>query len=266
MAATPRGYFSFRSPYSWLAYRDLTAHHRDLAESITWRPFWEPDETSRRMLDEAGGSFPYVPMSAAKHRYLLQDVRRLARRRQLRVTWPVDRAPCWEVAHLGYLAAQAEGRGPDFLAGAYRARWEQGRDLSDRSVIAGIAAELGLPTDRVANATDDPELRRLGLAALLAIDHDGVFGVPFFIQGADKYWGLDRLPAFVEAVREAGSGTAEAGHRPDPAEDRDDRLADRDDRPADRENPADHDEPAEDRDGPADGEPGADPGHAGGCG
>lgn len=39
----PRWYFSFRSPYSWMAYRDLMADHRDVAERIDWLPFWEPE-------------------------------------------------------------------------------------------------------------------------------------------------------------------------------------------------------------------------------
>ncbi|MFD3697137.1 hypothetical protein ACFWUZ_13460 [Streptomyces sp. NPDC058646] len=34
----PRFYFSLRSPYSWLAYRDLHERHPDVADVLEWRP------------------------------------------------------------------------------------------------------------------------------------------------------------------------------------------------------------------------------------
>jgi 2-hydroxychromene-2-carboxylate isomerase len=238
-AAPPRFYFSFRSPYSWLAYRDLMSEYRDVAQRLTWIPFWEPDELSLRMLAGAGGSFAYVDMSRAKSRYILQDVRRLVTRRGLTLTWPVDREPWWEVAHLAYLVARRHDAGPRFIARVYQARWEEGRDISDRDTIAAIGAELGLPTDDLRAAVDDPGIREEGLATLLAIDHDGVFGVPFFINGYERYWGVDRLADFVAAVR--------AGHTPVAAA-----LA--------AATAAGH------ADAPAGPRPAADQGHAGGCG
>jgi 2-hydroxychromene-2-carboxylate isomerase len=226
--STARFYFSLRSPYSWLAYRDLLSRYPDVARAIEWRPFWEPDEESQRLLAEADGSFPYVEMSRAKSRYILQDVRRLARRRGLTIAWPVDRKPCWEVSHLAYLVARRLGAGERFIAAAYAARWEQGRDISDPATIAAIADDLGLDRLALSRAADDPRVRREGLRALQAIEADGVFGVPFFIKGYEKYWGVDRLPDFVAAVRgepvaqgetagpldpvEAGAAAADLGH------------------------------------------------------
>jgi len=196
----PRFYFSLRSPYSWLAYRDLLEHHPRTAAALEWVPFFEPDELSVKLLAEAGGAFPYTPMSAEKHRYILQDVRRLAAGRGLSFSWPVDRDPVWEVPHLGYLAAARHGRGAEYIALAARARWELGQDVCDRRTIAGFGAELGLDGEELACASDDPELRAEGVRVLLDIQRDGVFGVPFFVDHFDKYWGVDRLPAFVAAL------------------------------------------------------------------
>lgn len=202
---SPRFYFSLRSPYSWLAYRDLLDRHAALAGRLEWIPFWEPDGHSLRLLAEAGGRFLYTPMSKAKHLYALQDVRRLAAERGLRPAWPVDREPWWEVPHLAYLVARRHGRGPEFIAGAYRARWEEGRDICDPRTIAGLAGELGLDEGELTGAVDDPRIREEGVRALLRIHRDGVFGVPFFVNRFDKYWGVDRLQAFADSVR-AGAG------------------------------------------------------------
>ncbi|MGY0070579.1 DsbA family protein [Streptomyces sp. QTS137] len=197
----PRWYFSFRSPYSWMAYRDLMAHHRDVAERIDWLPFWEPDAEASGHLEQAGISLPYVAMSREKHLYILQDVRRLARDRGLEMVWPVDRRPRWEVSHLAYLVADELGHGQEFIAAVYRARWEEGQDISDPAVIAYIAEQLGLDPVRLSTACDDPAVREHGLGALNSLSRDGVFGVPFFIDGYEKFWGVDRLPGFVASVR-----------------------------------------------------------------
>ncbi|MFJ3928503.1 2-hydroxychromene-2-carboxylate isomerase [Streptomyces sp. NPDC090022] len=196
----PRWYFSFRSPYSWMAYRDLVDHHADVAERIEWLPFWEPDEPALDELERSNIKLPYVPMSKEKHLYILQDVRRLARSRGLEMVWPVDPAPRWEVSHLAYLAAAELGRGPEFIAETYRARWELGENISDHGIMRKIGETLGLDPEVLATAHEDPRIRDLGLKALNSLHRDGVFGVPFFISGFDKYWGVDRLPAFVEQL------------------------------------------------------------------
>ncbi len=205
----PRWYFSFRSPYSWFAYRELTEHHKDIAEAISWIPSWEPDEAGVRALAERGIELPYVAMSKDKHLYVLQDARRLSRARGLAMTWPIDRAPHWDVAHLSYFVADAEGKGREFIDAVYRARWEQGREISDPATMAELAVELGLDPVRVAGAVNDPEVREQGLAVLTAGYRDSVFGVPFFIQGYHKFWGIDRLDAFVTGLRAELTGKPE---------------------------------------------------------
>lgn len=202
-------YFSLRSPYSWIGYRDLLDVYPDVAAAVQWLPFWEPEPDLLHRLQAAGDSFPYVDMSRAKALYILQDVRRLARRRDLDMVWPVDRSPRWEVAHLAYLAAVRLDAGPAFIDAAYRARWESGRDISDPAVIGEIAVELGLDPAPLVKAADDPGLREEGLTALRAVARDGVFGVPFFVCGREKFWGVDRLADFAAAVRRNTSGSQE---------------------------------------------------------
>ncbi|MFB6613112.1 2-hydroxychromene-2-carboxylate isomerase [Streptomyces sp. NPDC085524] len=197
----PRFYFSLRSPYSWLAYRELLERYPDVAGAVEWRPFFEPDERSAQLLAEAGGSFPYTPMSRAKHMYVLQDVGRIAKERGIALTWPVDRDPVWEVPHLAYLVALREGAGSAFIAAAYRARWERGQDICDPAVIARIAVELGLDPGALAGASEDPGLRAEGVRLLLDIEEDGVFGVPFFVHRFSRFWGLDRLAEFAAHIR-----------------------------------------------------------------
>jgi 2-hydroxychromene-2-carboxylate isomerase len=68
-------------------------------------------------------------------------------------------------------------------------------------VIGAIATELGIDPAPLVHAAHDPDVRADGVRALLDIDADGVFGVPFFVHGRARYWGLDRLPDVIAAVR-----------------------------------------------------------------
>lgn len=197
---TAKFYFGLRSPYSWLAYLDLLGRYPAVAHGLEWIPFWEPDELTLRLLTEAGGRFTYVPMSRPKHLYVLQDMRRLTAARGLSFRWPVDRSPRWEVPHAAYLVAAEHGRGREFLDLAHHARWRDGADICDPDVVGGFAGQLGLAPAALAGAADDPAVRAAGVRALLSAYRDGVFGVPFFIRGSDRYWGVERLAEFVRAL------------------------------------------------------------------
>ena len=217
MARRPaRWYFSFRSPYSWFAYRELTEHHPDVADEIDWIPFWEPDDWTARLLAEAGTDFPYAPMSRDKHFYILQDTRRLAAKQGVTMAWPIDREPHWEVAHLGFLAARAQGRHRAFADLVYRARWEDGADISDPVLVGDLADRAGVIPGTVAGALTDPVLRAEGVAALTAGARDAVFGVPFFITGRHKFWGMERLGAFTTLLREGNGDRPGLPARPEP--------------------------------------------------
>ncbi|QCB92290.1 DsbA family protein [Cellulomonas shaoxiangyii] len=213
---------SLRSPYSWLALHDGQRRHHDLLRTARWRVFFEPDAGLRAEAEAAGVTFPYTPMSRAKHLYILRDVARLAAARGLTPTWPLDRAPDWTVPSLAVLAAgaghcpggpggpdrsDADGRDGEECARALvlrltRARWQEGRDIADREVVRRCAQEVGLPP-AVADASTDPRWRAAGLDELRAVERDGVFGVPYVRVGREPFWGVDRLPAATDALLRA---------------------------------------------------------------
>jgi 2-hydroxychromene-2-carboxylate isomerase len=82
----------------------------------------------------------------------------------------------------------------------YRARWQEGLDICDQDVVAGLAREVGLDPDRLVGAVDDPAVREKGLEALLSVCREGVFGVPYFVNRFERFWGVDRLGAFLASL------------------------------------------------------------------
>ncbi len=143
-------YFSFRSPFSWLLVRRLLERLPDAGERIEFIPYWEPDPRMAGALGERGASVLYAPMSSAKHRYILQDTKRLAAGMGLRIAWPIDTDAWWEPSHLGWLMARRRGRALAFYEAVTAARWERGEDISRPATIRAASTAAGLDADLVA--------------------------------------------------------------------------------------------------------------------
>ena len=196
-AAPPRVHFSFRSPFSWMAISLLQQRFPSVYEQLELIPFWDPDERSLAGLHEAGAEFHYTQMSKAKHLYILHDTRRQAARLGLRMVWPIDDEPWWELPHLGYLLARQLGRGHEFYNAVTAARWERGEDVCEPAVISKVAEVAGLDPALIVGAPDSAEIRAAGVECLVRAYHDDIFGIPYFRVGRHRFWGLDRVGDFL---------------------------------------------------------------------
>ena len=197
----PRIYFSFRSPYSWLALDRIWAEAPDVASAAELIPYWDPDPATETAVRSRGAGVHYVQMSKPKHLYLLQDTKRLAQRRGLAMAWPIDIDPWWEVPHLAWLAAGSDGSRRALYLALTEARWGRGENICDPEVLGKAAAAAGLDGDSLAAATEDPGVRAGGVDCLVRAYEDDVFGVPYFRVGRHRFWGYDRVDDFVDAVR-----------------------------------------------------------------
>ncbi len=202
---SPCFFFSFRSPYSWIAARLIEEQLSAERTQIEYIPFWEPDEQTLSLLQARGGEFLYIPMSRQKHRYILQDIRRLTTKLGYRMAWPVDRDPWWDLPHLAYLAARRDGKEMEFFWAVYRARWEEGRDICSSDTIRALATEVGLDPTSIVESPNDQTIRQKGVEALYRCYRDDVFGVPFFCNRHARYWGVDRFDEFVASLTSGGT-------------------------------------------------------------
>lgn len=195
-------FFSFRSPYSWLASVGLK-RLIDAGDTLELVPFFEPDATRRAALEARGGRFPYTAMSEAKHRYILRDVKRLTTRFGIEHVWPVDTQPWWEASHIGWIAARDLGYGLPFFWEVYNARWHLGLDISRPETIAQICKNIGVTAADTQTICDAPGIEAYstrGVDALHRVYMEDIFGVPMFTRKRNQFWGIDRLDAFLAAI------------------------------------------------------------------
>jgi 2-hydroxychromene-2-carboxylate isomerase len=217
----PRLYFSFRSPYSWLAVNRLREAVPDVFEAFDLYPYWDPDEQTSRGLADRGGEFHYVQMSRAKHLYMLLDTKRVAERQGRVMAWPIDVDPWWELPHLAWLYARREGRMIEFYDAVTEARWGRGEDVCTADVVHAAAKQAGLDPDGAVRAPDDLSLRTEAVDCLYQAYLDDIFGIPYLKWGRHRYWGLDRVDAFLQAWQPSKPLRSQPGpqpQEPDPLE------------------------------------------------
>ncbi|MER0245834.1 2-hydroxychromene-2-carboxylate isomerase [Streptomyces sp. 796.1] len=204
MRKPPRLYFSLRSPFSWMAVRQLEERFPNAQDIIEYIPFFEPDAISSAALEEQGGEFHYVAMSKAKHLYILNDTKRLSQKFGYAMKWPIDKGDeWWELPHLAWIKAKELGVHRAYYTAAMAARWERGEDICNRETLHRVCTEAGLDADALVGAPDEPHIREAGVQALMRVYEDDVFGVPYFKVGRHRFWGLDRLDDFVTTLEEA---------------------------------------------------------------
>lgn len=186
-------YFSFRSPYAWLAYHRI--HHAlgDLGQAFERVPVFPPP------------NFPNDPAAMpVKLAYLKQDVERTATAYGLPVRWPGSPDTSWMRPHAAYLHARDAGRGDAFALAVYGARFSEGRDVGDDAVLRDAAARVELDPDAVFRAADDPARHQQVLGGMQRALGDGIFGVPFFVFRGGVFWGNDRLEWVLRELANAG--------------------------------------------------------------
>jgi len=195
-------FFDCSSPWTYLAFENIQPMAAELNAPITWRPIL------------VGGIFNTVNPSVyegrerpvpVKARYSGKDLQDWARVAGLRIKMPPSVFPVNSVKVMrACIVLEPQGKLVDFARAAFQAYWSEDADISKDGVIAGICARAGVepgplfaaiaeqgPKDQLRANTDEVMAR-------------GGFGSPtIFVNGADMYFGNDRLPLVRAALERA---------------------------------------------------------------
>jgi len=181
-------FFAVMSPFVYLAGDRLEAIAARQGATVRYIPIDAP-----ALFPRTGGQV-LAERHESRKAYRLQELARWSKRLGMKLDlqpffFPVNPAP----ATYAIIAAQAAGGGD--LAGLVRAFpravWAEGRNIADDEVVKAILAENGFDpavADRGMFTAADVYVRNLDEAVAR-----GVFGLPFYIVGEEKFWGQDRL-------------------------------------------------------------------------
>lgn len=178
--------FDYASPWSFLA--DALLEARLPGVQIRHQPVY------LRGFPSFSQGMPY---GGDKLAYLVTDFARCAAYEEVPVVMPTS-FPVNGIHLLrGALVAQDLGVFPAFHRAAFRATWQEGRDVSDKAVAQEVARAV---SPEIVERMEDPAIKdRLKGATAAAIGR-GAFGVPSFFVGDELFWGHDRLPYVARAL------------------------------------------------------------------
>lgn len=181
-------FFSFRSPYSYLAAPRAFA----LAER------YDAEVVFRGVVPMAmrGQAVP-----RAKQLHTLRDVAREA----VRLGMPFGRIhdPIGDGAMRCLLVAEHAidaGRERPFVLACSRAIWAQGVDVSRDDGLRAVCERAGLDWPACAAALGDPQLAARVEANTEALAALGMWGVPVLVLDGEPFWGQDRIADVEQAL------------------------------------------------------------------
>jgi 2-hydroxychromene-2-carboxylate isomerase len=186
-------FFAFQSPFAALA-----------------------DSRIDDLVEKAGGELigiPVVPpaptppaglaaqLQEFKLSYLLEDSTRWAKKLGLPWKPPSPGHIDTTDAAAGYYFAREQSKERAYRNAVFRARWSEGRDISDRVVLADCARQAGLDRKSFLAALDDARYRDEVPKALMLCMQERIFGVPIFVVNGKRFWGNDRIDFLLEELR-----------------------------------------------------------------
>jgi 2-hydroxychromene-2-carboxylate isomerase len=182
-------WFSFRSPYSYLALErieDLLAPH---GVPLVLKPV-APMVTRG------------LPVPTVKRTYIVHDAKREADRLGIPFGEMCDPLGpgidnCLAIAHW---AAQ-RGQAMAFARSAMRGIWAEARDVAEYVDLRHIVERAGLPWNEARAALGDTEALKAAQANAAELAVYSLWGVPSLRCGEFIAWGQDRLPLLADRLR-----------------------------------------------------------------
>ena len=103
--------------------------------------------------------------------------------------------------------AQQHGQFDSFHLAAYKAYWEQGKDLGDMAVIQGIALECGLYWPELSDCLQSYYYKDTVVGQYQEAIDLGIRGIPAFLIGNQLFTGAQPYEIFKLALSRARQGS-----------------------------------------------------------
>ena len=181
-------YFSFRSPYSYLA-ADRVFKLADLYKiPVIPKPILPMVERG-------------IALPTSKRNYIITDAKREAEKYNMHFGKICD--PLGEGvknAMALFMLAQQAGRDKEYVVTVLSGIWSEGLDMTRLSHLKSIAQKTGLDWQQAQEQLEAENWRKMVDRNRAELESLGLWGVPAFKYGDLVLWGQDRLWALEKAV------------------------------------------------------------------
>lgn len=201
MINTVEIFYSFESPYSYLAIDRLTKLEEDYEVRVLWHPY------SARAAGQGYQTSSFSNPSSAQAAYVREDIVRLAKKMDmplvLRSDWPEQQFDP-ERSVRGALVAQDENVLYEYNIKMFHRWWGEAEDPNDQAFMAELCDDLDIDAHKFTSRMNTSDIRERVRGIFKRGQKLGIFDVPMILIEEERFFGIDRIDFVEERLTSLG--------------------------------------------------------------
>ena len=200
MTTTIEVFYSFQSPYSYLAIESIY----DLANSFDVEVLWQPFSAKA-----SGHSIPSQQVIAEKLSYLFEDTKRTAEESNIPLVYP----DAWPEAEFdparvtrGAVIANDLGFLMEYNYKVFHKWWGLGEDPNEENFMNELCDELDVDLGEFLSKSSSSDTRERVKGIYRRGRKLEVFDTPTIIHDKERFVGIDKIPAVAARLTKLGLG------------------------------------------------------------
>ena len=184
-------YLDCSSPWTYLSFEGILELSKIKEFEIVWKPIL------------VGGVFNTINPSVYENRknpikekmeYSQKDLKDWSSLRAIDINWPKIFPVNSVNAMRGAFYFIDNGGVEGYLRSVFKSYWTDGKDISDKEFLLGLAEANGAPKEEFISFIEDKDIKERLIQNTQELMDRGGFGSPtFFLDKEDMYFGNDRL-------------------------------------------------------------------------
>ena len=191
-------YLDCSSPWTYLSFEGILELSKRKEFEIVWKPIL------------VGGVFNSINPSVYENRknpikekmeYSQKDLKDWSSLRAIEINWPKIFPVNSVNAMRGAFYFIDNGGVEGYLRSVFKSYWTEGKDISDKEYLLGLAEANGAPKEEFISFIEDRHIKERLIQNTQELMDRGGFGSPtFFLDKEDMYFGNDRLQLIEEKL------------------------------------------------------------------
>ena len=191
-------YLDCSSPWTYLSFEGILELSNRKEFEIVWKPIL------------VGGVFNSINPSVYENRknpikekmeYSQKDLKDWSSLRAIDINWPKIFPINSVNAMRGAFYFIDNGGVEGYLRSVFKSYWTEGKDISDKEYLLGLAEANGAPKEEFISFIEDRHIKERLIQNTQELMDRGGFGSPtFFLDKEDMYFGNDRLQLIEEKL------------------------------------------------------------------
>lgn len=181
-------FYSFQSPYSYVALEEIYDLQENYDISLLWQPF---------SAKASGQIIPSGPILPEKLSYLIEDTTRLAEKRGIPLVfpegWPENEFDPGRVIR-GAVIASDLGILMEYNIKVFQQWWGEGKNPNEDAFMNQLCDELDVNLGDFLSKVSSSETRERVKGIFKRGRKLGIFDTPTFLIDKERFFGVDKLP------------------------------------------------------------------------